>query len=100
VSEAKGEPEKPLEVVVVEGKVLQIGTCLSQEVQENLVDFLCRNMEVFAWSYEDMPRISLEEIVHVLNVDLDMKLVKQKRRKFTPKRVEAIAVEVEKLRRA
>ena len=33
VSEAKGEPAEPLkEVVVGEGKVLQIGTCLTQEI--------------------------------------------------------------------
>jgi hypothetical protein len=96
--EAKGEPVEPLEEVSVgEGRVLQIGTCLTQEVRKGLVNFLHRNMKVFAWSHEDMPGISLEEIVHVLNVDPDMKLVKQKRRKFAPERVEAITVEVEKL---
>jgi hypothetical protein len=60
------------------------------------MDFLCRNIEVFAWSYEDMLGIILEEIVHVLNVDPDMKPVNQ----FTPERVEAIAVEVERLLKA
>jgi hypothetical protein len=40
------------------------------------VNFLHMNLEVFAWSHEDMPGISLEEIIHVLNVDLDMKPVK------------------------
>jgi hypothetical protein len=41
VSEAKGEPTEPLEEVVVgEGKVLQIGTCLTHEIREGLVDFL------------------------------------------------------------
>jgi hypothetical protein len=64
------------------------------------VDFLCENMEVFAWSHEDMPGISPEEIVYVLNVDPTMKLMKQKRKKFTPKRVEAIAEDVEKLLKA
>jgi hypothetical protein len=48
------------------------------------VDFLRRNMEVFAWSHKDMLGISPEEIVQILNVDPDMKPVKQKRRKFTP----------------
>ena len=47
-----------------------------------------------------MPGISPEEIVHVLNVDPDMKPVKQKRRKFAPERVEAIAEEVKKLLKA
>jgi hypothetical protein len=64
------------------------------------VDFLRKNMEVFAWSHEDMLGISPEEIVHVLNVDPNMKPVKQKRRKFAPERVEAIATEVEKLLKA
>jgi hypothetical protein len=101
VSEAKGEPVEPLEEVVIgEGRVLQIGTCLTQEVREGLVNFLRRNMEVFALSHEDMLGISLEEIVHVLNVDPNMKPMKQKRKKFAPERVEAIAVEVEKLLKA
>jgi hypothetical protein len=55
---------------------------------------------VFAWSHEDMPGISPEEIVHVLNVDPNMKPVKQKRRKFALERVEAIAAEVKKLLKA
>jgi hypothetical protein len=101
VFKAKGELVEPLdEVIVGKWKVLQIGTCLTQEIREGLVDFLCRNMEVFAWSHVDMPGISPEEIVHVLNVDPNMKPVKQKKRKFAPKRVEAIAAEVEKLLKA
>jgi hypothetical protein len=47
-----------------------------------------------------MPGINPEEIVHVLNVDHNMKPVKQKRRKFAPKMVKAISVEVEKLFKA
>jgi hypothetical protein len=101
VSEAKGEPIEPLdEVSVGEGRVLQIGTCLTKEVREGLVNFLCRNLEVFTWSHEDMPGISPEEIIHVLNMDPDMKPVKQKRRKFALEIVEAITVEVEKLLKA
>jgi hypothetical protein len=64
------------------------------------MNFLHRNIEVFAWSHEDMPGINAEEIVHVLNMDPDVKPVKQKRRKFAPERVEAITVEVEKLLKA
>jgi hypothetical protein len=98
VSEVRGEPAEPVdEVSVGEGRVLQIGTCLNGKVRNNLINFLQRNMEVFAWSHEDMPGISPEKIVHILNVDPGMKPVKQKRRKFAPERVEAITVEVEKL---
>jgi hypothetical protein len=101
VSEVRGEPAEPVEEVSVgEGRVLQIGTCLNGEVRNNLINFLQRNMEVFAWSHEDMPGISTEKIVHVLNVDPGMKPVKQKRMKLAPERVEAITVEVEKLLKA
>jgi hypothetical protein len=82
VSEIKGEPAEPLkEVVVGDEKVLQIGTCLLPEIREGLVDFFRKNLDVFAWSHEDMPGISLEEIVHVLNVDHSIRPVKQKRQK-------------------
>jgi hypothetical protein len=88
VSEAKGEPAEPLEEVAIEERrAMQIGTCLTHEVREGVMNFLRSNMEVFAWSHEDMPGISLEEIVNVLNVDPVMKPMKQKRRKFTLKRV-------------
>ena len=53
-------------------------------------------MKVFAWLHKDMPGISSEDIVYVINVDHAMKPVKQKIRKFASERVEAIAVEVEK----
>jgi hypothetical protein len=101
VHEAKGEPAEPLEEVSIgDGRTLQIGICLDKGVREDLVKFLHSNMEVFAWSHEDMPGISPEEIVHVLNVNPGAKPVKQKRRKFAPERVEAITVEVEKLLKA
>jgi hypothetical protein len=101
IYEVKGEPAEPLEEVSIgEERVLQIGTCLEKEVREGLVKFLHRNVEVFAWSHEDMPGISPEEIVHMLNVNLGTKPVKQKRRKFAPERVEAITMEVEKLLKA
>jgi hypothetical protein len=98
VAEARGEPAEPVEEVSVEeGKVLQIGTCLDVEVRGSLVHFLRKNVKVFAWSHEDMPGISPERIVHVLNVDPAARPVRQKRRKFAPERIEAITVEVEKL---
>jgi hypothetical protein len=101
VSEARGEPAEPVEEVSVgEGKVLQIGTYLNAEVRDSLIDFLRRNVDVFAWSHEDMPGINPEKIVHVLNVNSVARPVRQKRRKFAPERVEAITVEVEKLLKA
>jgi spore germination protein GerM len=57
-------------------------------------------MEVLAWTHEDMPGINPKDILHYLNVDQAMKLVKQKMRKFAPERNVAIVKEVEKLLKA
>ncbi|XP_059436327.1 uncharacterized protein LOC132169285 [Corylus avellana] len=97
----KGEPVEPLEDVELgEGKVVKVGTQLASGIRDALITFLQRNMEVFAWTHEDMPGISPDDIHHQLNVDPSMKPVRQKRRKFSFERNMAIAEEVEKLLKA
>ena len=59
--------------------------------------FLKKNLDVFAWNHEDMPRIDKQVIEHSLNVDLTKKPVQQKRRVFTPEWNKAVMEEVEKL---
>jgi hypothetical protein len=79
VHEVKGEPAEPLEEVSIgEGRVLQIGTCLEKEVREGLVKFLQRNVEVFAWSHEDMPGISPEFHEGAKHVDCFPEVLHQK----------------------
>ena len=51
---------------------------LSLEMRTRLVQFLKENLDVFAWSHEDMPGISPEVIQHKLNVDLERKPVQQR----------------------
>ncbi|XP_068312658.1 uncharacterized protein [Pyrus communis] len=41
-----------------------------------------KNTEVFAWSYEDMPGISSDNICHRLSIDPKTKPVRQKRRSY------------------
>ncbi|XP_059441833.1 uncharacterized protein LOC132174156 [Corylus avellana] len=97
----KGEPAEPLEnEVVSEDKTLKIGTQLSPRIRDDLIIFLRGNLEVFAWTHENMPGIDPEDILHQLNVDPSVKPVKQKRRKFALERNVAIAEEVEKLLKA
>ncbi|XP_059441920.1 uncharacterized protein LOC132174250 [Corylus avellana] len=97
----KGEPAEPLEEVKLEeGKVVKVGTQLASKIRDSLITFLQEIMEVFAWTHEDMPGINPDDIVHQLNVDPNIKLVRQKRRKFAPERNMAIAEEVEKLLKA
>jgi hypothetical protein len=61
------------------------------------VQFLRENVDVFAWSHEDMPGIDTEVMVHKLNVNPSMHPVKQKRRVFAPERNAAVMAEVDKL---
>nr|XP_023900738.1 uncharacterized protein LOC112012591 [Quercus suber] len=56
-----------------------------------------QNLDVFAWSHEDMPRVDEQVIEHSLNVDPTKKPVQQKRRVFAPERNKAVMEEVKKL---
>jgi hypothetical protein len=62
-----------------------------------LVTFLRENLDVFAWQISDMPGIPREVIEHKLRIDPTFKPIKQKKRRYTPDRREAIRLEVNKL---
>ena len=78
----KEEPPKPMEVAenikLVEGdpsKTTKVGKDLQPSLKDELVKFLKKNLDVFAWSYEDMLGIDRDVIEHCLNVDPMKKLV-------------------------
>ena len=62
--------------------------------------FLIQNMDVFAWSPYEVPGVDLEFIVHKLNVDPSFPPKKQKPRRSTKEHVEAIRLEVRRLKKA
>ena len=47
-------------------KTMRIGTTLSPGMRAKLIQFLKENLDVFAWSHEDMPGIAPEIIQHKL----------------------------------
>ncbi|XP_013639547.1 PREDICTED: uncharacterized protein LOC106344784 [Brassica oleracea var. oleracea] len=65
---------------------LKIGSNLTEGLRRRVIDFLRSNSDYFAWSHADMPRIDPEVIMHKLQVDPLHQPVRQKRRKFAPKR--------------
>ena len=77
IEEKEEEKMEALETVeLVEGetdKTTKIGTTLSPEMRIRLIRFLKENLDVFAWSHEDMLGISPEVIQHKLNVDVGRK---------------------------
>ena len=90
IEEKDEDKVEALEVVeLVEGQVTKttrIGTTLSPEMRAKLVQFLKENLDVFAWSHEDMSGIAPEIIQHKLNVNPDRKPIQQKRRVFALER--------------
>ncbi|KAL2237770.1 UNVERIFIED_CONTAM: Transposon Tf2-12 polyprotein [Sesamum indicum] len=65
-----------------------------------MIDFLRSNNYLFAWSPSDFQGINPEVIVHRLNIDSQVKPVKQKKRVFGIERNKIIEEEVNKLLQA
>ena len=87
-------------IELVEGspeKTTQIGTNLSPKTREGIINFLKDNLDVFAWSHEDMPGIPASILQHRLNVDPEKKPVQQRRRVFALERNRVVMDEVNKL---
>lgn len=78
-------------------KFTRIGISMKEETKQDLVKFLRRSTNIFAWSHEDMPGIDPSVITHRLNVSSSYKPVRQKKIVFTPERDNAIKEEVHKL---
>ena len=70
--------EKLETIELVEGslaKTTQVRANLSTKMKEGIINFLKDNLNVFAWSHEDMPGIPADIIQHRLNIDPKKKLV-------------------------
>ena len=95
------EPIKALEDISLDEnnpkRYTRVGTDLEEKIKKDLVHFLKKNINVFAWSHEDMPGINPSVITHRLNVSPSFEPMRQKKRVFAPKRDNAIKDEVQKL---
>ena len=65
-------------------KELKIRMLISIEVQIKLVALLQEYVDIFAWSYADMPGLDVEIVVHRLPLIEDYQSVKQKLRRTRP----------------
>ena len=78
--EEKGENKmEALETVTLTrgetAKTTRIGMTLGLGMRASLIQFLQENLDVFAWSHEDMPGISPKVIQHKLNMNPERKPV-------------------------
>ena len=62
------------------------------------IAFLHEFVDCFAWSYAEMPDLDSKIVVYKLNLQKDIKLVKQGQRRFRPDVMDKIEQEVQKLK--
>ena len=95
------EPTEVLEDIPLEKgnpeKFTRIGTSMEEKTKQDLVQFLRKSIDVFAWSHKDMLGIDLSIITYQLNVHPSSKPVRQKKRVFAPEVENAIKEEVQML---
>ncbi|KAL0411146.1 UNVERIFIED_CONTAM: Polyprotein P3 [Sesamum latifolium] len=70
---------------------------LRQEAKKEITLCLQRNVDIFAWTPQDLEGIDPQIITHHLNIDPSYKPVKQKKRHFGPGKDKIIQAEVNKL---
>ena len=50
-------------------KKVLIGTLLTKKDKDEMMTFLRKNKDIFAWSHRDIPRVDPEMAMHSLNID-------------------------------
>ena len=83
-----GIPYQPREI--------RIGSSLSPDERSGLIDLLRSYLDVFAWSYEDMPGLDLTIVQHHLPILPHARPVKQKLRRLHPRWSLQVKEEIQK----
>ncbi|RDX77432.1 hypothetical protein CR513_42447, partial [Mucuna pruriens] len=91
------EDVKSVQIGLSASHVTKVGTTLSCEEEEQLVGFLKQNVDVFAWTPQDMPGIDPSFMSHHLSVGKGARPVAQKRRKQGEERRKAAKEETSRL---
>ena len=82
IEEEEKKKMETLEIVeLIDGeptRMTNIGKNLNNQTKKELAQFLKENLDIFAWSHEDMPSIVAKVIQHRLNVNLERKPVQRR----------------------
>jgi hypothetical protein len=81
-------------------RAVTIGAHLSAVEDRDLVQFLNKNKDVFAWSAKDLQGMDRDIIEHALETDEKIPPKKQKLRKMSEEKVKAVEAEVQRLQDA
>ena len=79
-----------------ERREVKIGTILSPTTRKELIDLLQEYCDVFAWSYQNMPGLDTNIVIHRLPLKEEYAPVKQKLRRVKPEMILKIKEEVKK----
>ncbi|KAE8733240.1 Detected protein of unknown function [Hibiscus syriacus] len=77
-------------------KEVKIGTTLTIQIKQELINLLQEFKDIFAWSYQDMPGLSTDIVIHKLPINPEYKPVQQKLRRMRPEMLLQIKEEVMK----
>ena len=75
-------------------KMVTINAILEPEEEKELLEFLRKNQDVFAWSASDLRGVSRDIIEHRLDINPNIKPKKQKLRKMADEMVATVKAEV------
>jgi hypothetical protein len=78
-------------------RAVTIRAHLSPEEENELIQFLNKNKDVFAWSAKDLQGVDRDIIEHTLETDEKITPKKQKLRKMSEEKVKAVDTEVQRL---
>jgi hypothetical protein len=81
-------------------RAVTIGAHLSPKEEKELVQFLNKNKDVFAWLAKDLQGVDRDIIEHTLETDEKITPKKQKLRKMFEEKVKALEAEVQRLQDA
>jgi hypothetical protein len=79
-----------------EKREIKIGALLEASIKERVIDLLKEYVDIFAWSYQDMPGLDPEIVEHRLPLKPGCPPVKQKLRRSHPDMALKIKEEVQK----
>ncbi|KAI5433312.1 hypothetical protein KIW84_020552 [Lathyrus oleraceus] len=75
---------------------IKIGAALEDNVKKGLIELLQEYVDIFAWSYQDMPGLDTDIVVHRLPLKEGCPPVKQKLKRTRPEMAVKIKEEVQK----
>ena len=81
-------------------KYFPIGGSIKDQDKVEMLLVLIQNVDVFAWTPYEVPRVDPEFIVHKLNMDPSFPLKKQKPRRSAKEHIEVVKSEVQRLKEA